>query len=44
MFIKKVDIWNFADDNNLYKSSPNLLNNYKSMIFQLSQTGLGKIH
>ena len=33
MFIEKVDIPNYADDNTLYKSSPNLLNSYKSMIF-----------
>ena len=24
MFIEKSDIWNFADGNTLYKSSPNL--------------------
>ena len=36
MFIEKVDIPNYADDITLYKSSPNLLNSYKSMIFWLS--------
>ena len=34
MFIEKADIRNFADDNNLYKSSQNLLNSYNSMMFQ----------
>ena len=46
MFIEKTDICNFADDNTLYKSSPNrsVVLNCLEQEFRFSYTGLRSIH